>query len=128
MRIFYDTNTWGGKINFVDENNRLVGYDLTQDCCEHADWFIRDTIHKSPMDDEHNDLTSSGEEEQLNEDLKDFVFDKDFEESIGYDVCFRLINENGDEKFLRLYNVHEGYYSHGFEIYDDGVLIKEEYI
>lgn len=34
-----------GKINFVDENNVLLGYDMSQDCCEHADWFILDTIY-----------------------------------------------------------------------------------
>ena len=30
------------KVNFVDENNVFVGYDLLQDCCEDANWFIAD--------------------------------------------------------------------------------------
>ena len=27
-------------VNFVDENNTLIGYDMSQCCCEDADWFI----------------------------------------------------------------------------------------
>ena len=30
----------GEKINFIDENNVFVGYDLGQNCCENASWFI----------------------------------------------------------------------------------------
>ena len=29
-----------GKVNFVDENNVILGYDMNQNCCEDADWFI----------------------------------------------------------------------------------------
>ena len=28
-----------GKINFVDKNNVVLGYDMNQDCCENANWF-----------------------------------------------------------------------------------------
>ena len=31
-----------GKINFVDENNVFLGYDMGQCCCERADWYISD--------------------------------------------------------------------------------------
>lgn len=43
MKIFTKENSnWDSKVNFVDENNVVLGYDLSQDCCEHADWFIAD--------------------------------------------------------------------------------------
>ena len=42
MKIFNKVDGWETKVNFVDEYNVVLGYDLAQDCCEHADWFIRD--------------------------------------------------------------------------------------
>jgi hypothetical protein len=36
MKKFEDN----GKINFVDENNVFMGYDMERSCCEVADWFI----------------------------------------------------------------------------------------
>ncbi len=29
-----------GKVNFVDESNVLLGYDMGSLCCEYADWII----------------------------------------------------------------------------------------
>ena len=40
MKIFITED--GDKVNFIDENNVILGYDLTQDCCEQASWFIAD--------------------------------------------------------------------------------------
>jgi len=34
----------GGKVNFVDKNNVLVGYDMNSSCCEEFGWYIRDEI------------------------------------------------------------------------------------
>jgi hypothetical protein len=41
MKIFQG-EPFLGKINFVDENNCVVGYDINKDCCEYADWTFRD--------------------------------------------------------------------------------------
>jgi len=101
-----------GKINFVDENNIFVGYDMNQNCCEHADWFVSREKPKT-----------ISETQDLNFD--DFVFDKDFfEESVleqsevddGGSVLFRLIGKDNSEAFLCLYNIHNGYYGHGFDM------------
>lgn len=35
-----------GKVNFVDENNVIVGYDTNQHCSEHAGWFIASVMLK----------------------------------------------------------------------------------
>jgi len=36
MKIFLNEKELETKINFVDDNNVFVGYDLTQQCCENA--------------------------------------------------------------------------------------------
>lgn len=116
MKIFDSGNGWATKVNFVDVNNVLVGYDMGQCCCEHADWFISD---------ERSDTISQS---VIPDDLEDFVFDKDFfVENSGREfyeggmVIFRLTN-GSREIFLHLFNVHNGYYSHGFTM-DEGELV-----
>jgi hypothetical protein len=41
-RIWNLTETFPGKVNFIDSNNVILGYDLGQSCCEHAFWTISD--------------------------------------------------------------------------------------
>ena len=106
------------KVNFVDENNVFLGYDLTQDCCEYADWFIsKETpkiIPKEPNQDE--------------ELLKDYKFvntyikhhdvdheDKKLDERPTTVVSFKIRNNVNDELYINLFNNHNGYYTHGFE-------------
>lgn len=100
-----------GKVNFVDENNVILGYDMNQNCCEDADWFIADTPREY----------EPGMERQATPDLKGFVFDTEFfKESDGdcFDgggmVIFRIVN-GSSEKFIHLFNIQNGYYGHGFD-------------
>ena len=32
-----------GKINFIDKNNVLVGFDYSRSCCEDFGWFVAET-------------------------------------------------------------------------------------
>ena len=43
-------------------------------------------------------------------------------------AIFRLFNREGDEKYLHLYNAHNGCYSHGFEFCDRELELEEGYI
>lgn len=113
---------WEGKHNFVDKNNVLVGYDTSQQCCEHAGWYIADRIRDDVNED---DSITSG--------LDGYVFDINFMElnhSIdhccegGGIVVFRLYEEGNPDLFLHLFNVHNGYYSHGFTMTQNGVIIN----
>lgn len=110
-----------GKINFVDENNVYVGYDLRQDCCEDADWFLhRDRCAK---------INPAGAEEP---DLTTFRFDPDFFEDVlectGLDeggmVRFRL-TDGTETLYLHLYNCHNGYYGHGFTMEIGGKVMQQ---
>jgi len=131
MKIFNsnDGTFWGEKVNFVDKNNVVVGYDMDQSCCERADWFISDKITLSISENQaHNDSV-----------LEDYVFDKEFFKEVDYIknekddwneldeggmVIFRLSNGE-NELFLHLFNCHNGYYYHGFEMKDDKNIMQK---
>lgn len=120
MKVFDSGSGWDTKVNFVDENNVFVGYDMAQDCCEHAGWFVSD----SPSE----PYTSGYDEPEIVEgardhDLEPYSFDvqwkpRDVESKGLYDggqVCFRLTADGKPDLYLHLFNSHNGYYGHGFE-------------
>ena len=116
------------KVNFVDKNNVLVGYDMGQSCCEHADWFISEKKENRIRDDNYNSI------KRLIPNIEKFVFDTKFFEQVdspdlddGGMVRFRLKYDR-KELFLHLFNNHNGYYSHGFEFRINDVVIKEDYL
>lgn len=108
------------KVNFVDENNVFLGYDLDQNCCEDADWFIADTRQTTVQARSTDDP-----------DLEGFVFDPSFFMEVSglpsptYSdketsmVIFRIV-KGDQEKFIHLFNTHNGYYLHGFTFDDKG--------
>lgn len=108
------------KINFVDENNVLVGFDSMQNCCESFGWFFTDTYEKD------RPILPLREE---NYNFEEFVFDPDFFEtsSLGFDYAnnyletsgavFRLVHKRLKNRiYLILFNSHNGYYSHDFRV------------
>lgn len=130
---YFDSNKndfWGSKINFADENNVLVGFDFGSSCCEMFGWFVDDKVNPKGGKDsiiDDNTLTSV-----IDKELEGWVFDKEFFDRIdvgedSYDfhnvAVFRMVKE-GNERFLHLYNDHNGYYSHGFDFAVDGEVIK----
>ena len=119
MKIFESNkNTeWEDKVNFVDENNVFVGYDLGQDCCENANWFIADAPKNEIL------------ENDKSRDVSEYQFDTSYFKRIdgsGYAgetsyidgggmVIFRLKAKNKPDIYLHLFNCQNGYYGHGFE-------------
>ncbi len=131
MRIFdSDRGGWGEKVNFADHNNVMVGYDMGQSCCEHADWFISET--------EDNNIE---DKKQPNEGLEEYVFDKSYfvevepaqegSDTYKYSVLdsggmvrFKMVAPGKPDLFLHIYNSHNGYYGHGFEFMDGAQEIR----
>lgn len=124
MKIFKEEeSSWDAKVNFVDGNNVFVGYDTDQCCCEHADWFIADTITSYSYD--------SYRDSKEVPCVEDYVFDKDFFQEIesvdldeGGMVAFRLIAKDKPDLYLHLFNCHNGFYGHGFEVKHGGEIVK----
>jgi hypothetical protein len=135
MKIFNLVEPWTSKVNFVDENNVALGYDMHKDCCEYAGWFVVDIITTQiPEDDE----TKAGLHTAKIWDLDGWIFDKDFfkefqvlddEKNKSFDggtiAVFRIVNGDA-QKFIHLFNCHNGYYSHGFTFAAGEKIIKEK--
>ena len=119
MRIFDQTAEWPTKVNFIDENNVVLGYSLEQDCCEHADWFIADEPTFEIID-------------GTMPDLEDWVFDikyfREFDLEWGGGIAIFRIIRGDEEKFIHLFNVHNGYYAHGFDFSQGDKTIIEDSI
>jgi len=125
MRIFNKTETWSSKVNFVDDNNVVLGYDTVQSCCEHADWFIADAPtekcinRKDTLDDTPEEMPG------WNFDTTYFhLVNGESEFDAGGMVIFRIV-KNGAEKFIHLFNCHNGYYGHGFGFKVGEAILKE---
>ena len=107
MKIFNNSTNplWAGKVNFVDDNNVVLGYDDGQSCCEVVGYCIADKV----IEDKSN-LT----QDSVIEDYEGYQFDTSFFEDYGEVVVFRIIKDE-KEKFIHLFNYHNGYYAHGFD-------------
>jgi hypothetical protein len=130
MRYFCSANSfWATKVNFVDDNNALVGYDFAGNCCETFGWYIHDKVGQTNGEDPifRDDM----DENAINQSLKEWTFDTAFFDELSYEkaynheniAVFRLVNGD-NELFLHLYNSHNGYYHHGFDFSVDGKIIE----
>ena len=113
MKIF----NRGSKLNFVDDNNVLVGWDDQSSCCERYGYIVS------------RELPDSIEADSDESDLDGFQFDPawfrelDIYTEDGGAVAFRLTRAD-EERFLTLFNSHNGYYSHGFSVHVKGEEIR----
>lgn len=128
MKIFNQVEGWTTKVNFVDENNVILGYDLSQDCCEYADWFIADEVTNDA------NFFDINVEEGREADYTEYRFDTEFFMEFDNDqyeveavVVFR-ITDGKNEKFIHLFNVHNGYYGHGFDFTINDQVTRDGYL
>lgn len=112
MRIFTENNSYDEKINFVDDDNNFVGFDMGADCCEYFGWFISEIADDKIHEDDSHKLEFEGE---YKFDLNFFLDKTNNDDEVEGHVVFRLVAEGRDDKYLHLYNHHNGYYSHGWE-------------
>jgi len=118
------------KMNFVDENNVFVGFDYESCCCESFGWRIDLKVPDS-FDFVYDDFLDPVGDNGINTD--GWVFDPKFiyergdiqDLDSGRAVSFRLLKDNVEAGFLTLWNSHNGYYSHGFQMKDEDLVIHE---
>jgi len=123
MKIFNSENSFEDKVNFVDENNIFIGYDLKQQCCEQAYYYITDEIIKPEVFNRKNIKDYS----ENNEILKDYIFDiENGITDIADGIVIKLTSEGKKDLFLHLYNIHNGYYAHSYLIKNNDVIIDED--
>lgn len=126
--IWNCTNIFPSKVNFIDDNNVLLGYDLGQDCCEDASWTI------SEGKDGANPLYQGNDKASQEISLEGYAFDPLFHERAdspgedSYVAIFKLLYFEGynaskkPDLYLRLENQHNGYYGHGFTFKGNEVI------
>lgn len=122
-----------GKINFVDENDVVLGYDLTTQCCERAGWYLAEE-EPAELADNPAAADMSG---RPSPDLSGWAFDPEYCRDLGLTfhpdlddvnaVCFRLVN-GAEQKFLVLFNAQNGHYCHGFSLTRDKTMLRESEI
>lgn len=129
--IIIENGSWDNKVNFIDENNVLLGYDIDQKCCEHAGYIVLD---EEPT--KYKTSESSETIEEINNRLKGFTFNVEYFKTIDDDsgccdgnenVVFKATNAD-KSIYILLFNCHNGYYSHGFFFKTNDVIIKEDSI
>lgn len=120
--------SWENKTNFVDKNNVVLGWDMSQNCCESFGVIFSREIPTSRKED---DPPYPSERE-----LEPYVFDPSF--CVNNSIVEEYADQGGSRTFkltdgdavlyLTIYNHHNGYYSHGFtldvggkRIIDDGI-------
>lgn len=119
MKVFETSESWAEKVNFVDDNNAFVGFDMEWSCCERFGHFLTRTKPVAGVKPAEGEILEGI-------DFPGYNFDTTFIEyglypcdDCGGSVTFRLTNGSA-EMFLTLYNHHNGYYRHGWEIKYDG--------
>jgi hypothetical protein len=121
------------RVNFVDENNLVVGFDFTSSCCEDFGWLISTNL--APPAECVVGLDDTAPVDHVNKELEGWMFDPKFFLELKEDkkiseenyVVFRMINKN-QERYLHLYNKHNGYYSHGFEFMAGDKTIEQGWL
>lgn len=109
----------GDKFNWVDDNNVLLGFDNSLQCCENFGH-----LYHTSLEDPTSTVSLTDAE------LDKFNFDPSFRacglfsylKDLDYPNTFtvRLNNKEADSFiYLTLYNSHNGYYTHGFS-FDKG--------
>lgn len=146
-RIIVNNERWDENVNFVDTNNKVVGYSLAQSCCEDAIWTILDSewndlcpreednrksVLESPPDFKDGTpevlvgYTFSGK--YVRDEDEEFKWDHDYDE--GGAVAFELVKEGDTDgsqtRWLLLENYHNGYYAHGFDFKDGDTVILSD--
>lgn len=122
MRVFYNEGAWGTKLNFVDEDNVILGFKYDTQCCEDFGAVVtRQQVNN--YDDLRAILNEVGELnlQNVNDKLESFVFDRSYckkypDNDDGEFAVFKADSFSKGTKFIILYNFHNGYYGHGFEM------------
>ena len=128
MKIFDNVDGFEGRVNFVDECNVVVGYETDQQCFERSGWYINDDAE--PLMRVKSGVVAPP---SYVPPVDGYAFDEfyvrtyvqhDDDDYAGGEVVFRLVHPTEPAMFLHLFNLHNGFYSHGFHFKSDKVNMK----
>jgi hypothetical protein len=104
-------SSWGDKVNYVDVNNRVLGFSLDQSCCEifgHGVFVGAGPDAPSSTDD--IDAYSFVDEPPAEPPAGPMGT----EGECGGRLAFRITADGKPDLWVHIWNHHNGYYSHGW--------------
>lgn len=114
MKCFNNKHPWPTKVNYVDKNNKVLGFDVNGQCCESFGHGVFDRIPTN--------LSRSIEDANISdyvfadEDPKEFnAYSDNSSNDAGGCLAFRLIAEHKPDLYIVIWNYHNGYYRHGWD-------------
>lgn len=115
MKVFTpDNSPWNAKVNYVDKNNRVLGYDMSNSCCENFGHCILDELPADASDPPENALPDSV--------LGPYSFAPENPVELpavysdgGGLLAFRIVADGLPDLWVVIWNFHNGYYCHGWE-------------
>ena len=116
-----------GKINWIDQNNVVFGYDDVRHCCEHCGWGVynprtRERVADSPDGLPYHFDFDAGAKENDEEPFQGDVTDW---------VQVVLVSDDDPDKklILECWCEHNGYYYHDFSFkkHDEKIIEKKLY-
>lgn len=118
------TFTTGDKVNFIDDKNVVIGYDLSQQCCENAGWFFDNVVYSEFPNIPEKQFSGTAP-------FEDYNIDPDFFHEIKGDnamATFRFVSPTQPDIYLHFYNMSNGYYGHGFTVNINGIETRNNYL
>lgn len=118
MILFDKDGAW----NWVDKNNVVLGFRNEPDCCE---IFGYRYYTKPPTNMEEFDTFDYSEDEVLDDFNFDTTYFEEFSDSYdgGSNAIFKLVSKD-KTLYLLIYNHHNGYYGHGWNLDIGGLNSK----
>lgn len=114
MKCFDTDHKWKSKVNYVDENNVVLGYDMSGSCCEVFGHGVFASVPANAGD-ESTPITVDLEPYRfVDEKPTDCLSLRDN----GGGLAFRISAPGLPDLYVVIWNFHNGYYSHGFTFKD----------
>lgn len=123
MKCFDLVDPWTGKVNYVDANNVVLGFDTERCCCESFGHAVVSSLAEAKE-------VSEGRADPSPLDITAYSFAQEPPHSVdcsedcaeyNHALAFRILAPNMRDLFVAIWNHHNGYYSHGFTLRGPGV-------
>jgi hypothetical protein len=121
MKCFDQVAPWPNKVNYVDTNNVVLGFDTQRNGCEDFGHGLASSLLEA------KDITTY-RVDPCPFDITDYSFAQEAPASLGGEasdtnaMAFRILSPNKPELFVVIWNHHNGYYAHGFTFEGPGVV------
>lgn len=116
MIVIFEKNLgdWDETVNFVDCNNRFVGFDTHKQCCENAGWMFRNKEGNAVVNPDLTTYDFEGPSKYTDVTYGEYAYKRE--------AHFKLVSTDSQNQdiYLVLYNLHNGFYRHG--VYETHVV------